>query len=354
MNRHSARGLNRRAFLQHCSAGAAAALGAPLMLGANAVAAQATGSVSVGLLRAPASAIVDLCERKGWFAADGIKVESVLFAAASGPKILQALGSGSLGLSFVNSTAAVLALAGGAIPLRLISIPTDPSRNFAILSDASIESIPKLAGKRVAAPAGTALQYYLVRALTKYGMTIKDVEFVNLGAADAQAAFLAGRVDAVVPPVTGRFLLPAKRKDTRELFTYDDFTKGPGPTQPFLNYDLFVTTEEQLQKNRPALKAFLAAYHDRGIAYLNDPKTRDVALKLITDYVNTEQKTPVDASVMRKIVDLSRWYDRRTTQALMVHPDFRASLDYQAKFFMEQGMVKSPPDFDKAIVTDLL
>ena len=60
-------------------------------------------------------------------------------------------------------------------------------------------------------------------------MTLKDIEFVNLPAADGQAAFVAGRVDAIVPSVNGRYYIMNAKKDTRELFTHDDFAKAPGP-----------------------------------------------------------------------------------------------------------------------------
>ena len=70
-------------------------------------------------------------------------LNEVLFAAAAGPKIIQALGGGAIDLSFVNSTAALLGMAGGAIPLRFISIPTDPSRLFALLSAQEIDIVPQ-------------------------------------------------------------------------------------------------------------------------------------------------------------------------------------------------------------------
>ena len=145
------RSRERRRFLGYGAAGVVATLGAPFGLQANAAFAQTGGPLTIGLLRAPASGIVDLAQQHGWFKEAGVNLSEVLFAAAAGPKIIQALGGGSIGLSFVNSTAALLGLAGGAVPLRFISIPTDPSRLFAILSTPDIDSVPKLAGKRVAA-----------------------------------------------------------------------------------------------------------------------------------------------------------------------------------------------------------
>ena len=38
----------------------------------------------------------------------------------------------------------------------------------------------------------------------------------------------------------------------------------------------------------------------------------------------------------------------------MTRDDFRASLEYQAKFFMDLGQIKTAPDLSKAIVTNLL
>jgi len=351
----------RRQFLKFGAAGAtcgtllvtgSAGIGA--FVADHARAQTAPAQLTIGVLRAPASGIISLTQQNGWFKQDGVELKEELFAAAAGPKIIQALGGGAIGLSFVNSTAALLGLAGGAIPLRFISIPTDPSRNFCILSASGIDTMAKLAGRKVAAPAGTALHYYLARALAHSGMAMKDVELVNLPAADAQSAFVSGRVDALVPTVNGRYYVLNAKKDSRELFAYDDFAKGPGKPEVFLNYDLFVTTQEVIDRNRAALKAFLAAYHDKGVVYLLDPKTRDAATKAITDYVNAEQKVPTDLTIMSQILTTSRFYDAKTTKALMTKDDFRASLETQVKFFMDLKQMQSAPDISKAVVTDLL
>ena len=95
--------VSRRRFLELGAGGLAAALAAGVSPRAFAQQHQLT----IGLLRAPASAIVDLSEQRGWFKEAGLSLNQVLFAQAAGPKIVQALGGGSVGLSFVNSTASV-------------------------------------------------------------------------------------------------------------------------------------------------------------------------------------------------------------------------------------------------------
>ena len=99
--------ITRRRFLQYGAACVATALAAPSTTFTNQARAQgAPNTLTIGLLRAPASAIVDLTERNGWFKEAGVTLKEELFAAAAGPKIIQALGGGAVDLSFVNSTAA--------------------------------------------------------------------------------------------------------------------------------------------------------------------------------------------------------------------------------------------------------
>ena len=62
----------------------------------------------------------------------------------------------------------------------------------------------------------------------------------------------------------------------------------------------------------------------------------------------------VPSAIMGRIMDQSGFYDRKTVKQLMTAPDFRENLEYQIKFFMDQGTLKSVPDLSKAIVTDLL
>ena len=265
--------MDRRRFLRYAAGGSALALA-----GSWTTALAQSSQLTIGVLRAPASAVIDLADKRGWFKEAGVELKTELFASAAGPKLVQALGGGAIDLSFVNTTASLLGMAGGAIPLRFISICTDPSKLFALLAQPEFDSVPKLAGKKIACTAGTGLQYYLARILAKYGMTQKDIEFVNLPAADGQAAFVAGRVDAIVPSVNGRFYIMQAKKDTRELFGYADFVKPPGSTLPFQNFDLFVTTEAVLATKRKALQSFLAAYHHKGVPFLLNPATRAEAL----------------------------------------------------------------------------
>ena len=345
---------SRRRWLRAAGAALGAALMAHTPAGVAASADEGTQALKVGLLRNPVSGLIAVTEQKGWFKAAGLDVATVLFSGAGGPKLIQAMGGGSVALGSVSSTAAVLALAAKAVPLRIISISTDPAPAFAILSAPEIRSIPDLAGKRVATTAGTGLQYFLARALRKFAMTLRDVDFVNLPVGDAQSAFLAKRVDAVVPSLNGRYYIEGLRKDTRALFTHEDFTRPPGSTAAFEDYDVFVAPQNAVDADARALRAFLTAYHDKGVAYLNDRATQAAAIAEITRYVNAEQKSPTDEAAMRQQLSKSRFFRRPEARAIVASDGFRTGLEDQIRFFVDEKRLPAPIALDDVIVPSLL
>lgn len=339
--------MGRRSFL-------AAATAASLIFPTDGRAQQARPPIHLGLLRNPVSGLIEVAAKKGWFRDSGVDLKTVLFTGAAGPKVIQAMGGGSLGLSSVSATAAILALAGDAVPLRMISISTDPVPLFMLLGGPNIAGVPSLAGKRVSAPQGTGLQYFLARALAKHGMALKDVEYVNLPAGDAQAAFLAGRVDAIVPSLIGALIIQKIKPDTRRVFVHSDFTKGPGPTKPFVDYDVFVAPESVLASQRDSLAAFLGAYHDRAVPFLKNSATTEEAIREINDYVNTEQRTPTDIAIMRELMLTSGFFERAQAKSLMTADAFLEGLEDQVKFFVDSGQIKSSSPMKPAVVAGLL
>lgn len=61
-----------------------------------------------------------------------------------------------------------------------------------------INSVTDLKGKKVATEVGTLEHMFLLKTLEEYGMTIDDIQFVNMTINDAGPAFIAGSVDAAV------------------------------------------------------------------------------------------------------------------------------------------------------------
>ena len=74
MNDASRNTINRRGFLGALAGGSALALAGGLA--PSRAFAQGTGTLHIGVLRAPASAIVDLTEKRGWFKDAGVTLQT--------------------------------------------------------------------------------------------------------------------------------------------------------------------------------------------------------------------------------------------------------------------------------------
>ncbi len=111
--------------------------------------------------------------------------------------IVEAIRGGAIDFSFCTSTALIYAV-GGKVPLVPLGVYPLPSDTCYLLvhADSGIKTVQDLKGKRVADHRGTTGTYALVRTLEAAGMKLSDIQYVNLTAPDAEAAFANKRIDA--------------------------------------------------------------------------------------------------------------------------------------------------------------
>lgn len=174
----------RRTFMT--LAFAAAALTAPL-------AAQAT--VRVGVSDWPGWVAWYVAEQKGFFKKHGADVKLVWFANYTDS--IAALSAGQLDANSQTWSDTMAPLAKG-VPLKAILVNDNSAGNDAIMVGPRIKSFADLKGKKIALEEFSVSHFLLTVALSRHGLTLKDVQVVNLAAGDAAAAFMAGRVDAAV------------------------------------------------------------------------------------------------------------------------------------------------------------
>ena len=98
-----------------------------------------------------------------------------------GPKQTAALAAGEIGIaSCLGSTSALLAASEG-LDIRIVGVYSRAPKAFMIVvKDPAIKSVRDLKGKKVAGPKGTILHQLLAAALEKDGMSVKDVQFVQM------------------------------------------------------------------------------------------------------------------------------------------------------------------------------
>ncbi|RRZ95514.1 sulfonate ABC transporter substrate-binding protein [Erwinia sp. 198] len=131
------------------------------------------------------------------FKKQGIQVRWVEFPA--GPQMLEGLNVGSIDLAATGDAPPVFAQAAQAELVYLGHSPANPETEAIVVPQASpIKNVADLKGKRVALNKGSDVNYLLITALEKAGLSYKDIKPVYLPPADARAAFQRGAVDAWV------------------------------------------------------------------------------------------------------------------------------------------------------------
>lgn len=168
------------------------------LLAGTALAADKPSSVRVTYVTSPFNVPSIVMREKGFldaaFAAKDIKVENP--EITSGAQQTQAIAAGEIDVaSVLGGTSAILARANG-VDLKVIgAYARSPKAYYLMTGENGVSALADLKGKKIAGPKGTVLNQLLVAALAKQGLTLKDVEYINMDLPTARQALLSGQVD---------------------------------------------------------------------------------------------------------------------------------------------------------------
>ncbi|AKP43889.1 TPA: NrtA/SsuA/CpmA family ABC transporter substrate-binding protein [Clostridioides difficile] len=157
------------------------------------------------------------------FKKDNIKVN--FHEITTGPEQTQALAAGEIDfLHALGGTSALIAASNG-VELKILNTYSRSPKGFMILTNNnSIKSAADLVGKKVAGPKGTILHQVLISALDKEGLSMDDVEFVNMGIPEASAALSDGSVDAAL--IAGPAALKAMKSGSKLIANGEGLVDG--------------------------------------------------------------------------------------------------------------------------------
>lgn len=219
------------------------------------------------------------------FSKDRIKV--VFPEILEGPKMTEALAAGSLDFcNALGGTSAILAAANG-VDLKIIGIYSRAPKAFTIMAaDGQINAAADLKGKKIGGPKGTILHQLLLAALTREGLTVQDVAFVNLGIPQAVSAMLSGSVDAAL--VAGP-AVPKALENGAHLIT-----TGEG----LLSATIVIAVSNQFMMQHPDLVKRYLKVHSASLRYMKE--------HLDEVYQLAAEETGIAVEDVRKMVP---WYD---------------------------------------------
>ncbi|MDN0108831.1 NrtA/SsuA/CpmA family ABC transporter substrate-binding protein [Yersinia rochesterensis] len=244
----------------------------------------------------------------------------------SGAKQTQAMAAGKIDIaSVLGSSSAILAKANGA-PIEIIAAFSRGPKAYTVMTmDKKIKSISDLKGKKVAGPKGTVLNQLLVSALKSQGLTLNDIEYINMDIPAASAALLSGKVDAAT--LAGAHVIDAEKSGAVLL------ADGEG----LINPTTVIAARSDWVKNNPELvKAYFSA-HLKAIDFIK--KYPDEALEITAK----EQKLSLDDAKKQFLL-----YD---FNPVLTSVDIK-NLNEDQDFMIENGMLQDTKRID--IAKDLI
>jgi len=279
---------------------------------------------------------VFVAQEKKLFPAAGVDVEMVRFAHPT--ESVQALVSGKVDVAIVTLADAAMQQDSQTQddPIKVFSINDLSTGADGIVAAPGINSVKDLKGKKVAVTVGAVNHVLLNHALTKAGMTSRDVNVVDTPPEQAGSDLIAGKVDAAVS--WEPFLTDAIAKGNTLIFSSAD--------APELIADGLVTRESIL-KNRKEDLLKLVRGISSGVDYIAENKAdgTEIAAK-------TLGTTAADVSAMLKGVTLTTFDESKRLMTTDV-AQLKATIDLVSDVGVQFGLMKKPADADSLLDSSL-
>jgi putative hydroxymethylpyrimidine transport system substrate-binding protein len=136
-----------------------------------------------------------IAQQRGYFAEAGLQVELIAPADPNDPPKLVAAGQADLAVSYQPQLH--LQAAQGLPLVRIGTLIATPLNSVVVLAEGPVKTLADLKGRKVGFSVGGFEDAVLGRMLQGAGLTLADVELVNVNFS-LSPALLSGQVDAVI------------------------------------------------------------------------------------------------------------------------------------------------------------
>jgi len=210
------------------------------------------------------------------FKANGKDVTINYAEITSGADQTQALASGDVDVLYAVGGTSVISAAANGADIKILNMYSRSPEAFCMYShDANIKSAQDLKGKTIVGPAGTNLHQLLIAYLEKAGMTIEDVNFVNMAIPDAKAALDGKSADVAL--LAGPTAYKAGKQG------YNLVTNGKGLTDAVI---AVAVTEKFYNEHKEDLEIFKQAEANI-IKYMNE--NHDEAMEIVAKELDLDK-----------------------------------------------------------------
>src|SRR6204780_3261150 len=206
---------------------------------------------------------------KGWLKEAGLDVKFEWFDYSAS---MEAFAAGKIDGDFLTNGAALVVGAGGARNVMIML--TDYSNgNDMTVARPGIASLKDLKGKKIGIEIGLVEHLLLLDGLKKQGMTQADVTLVNSKTDETPQVLASGQVDAIGAWQPNSGLAMKALPGARPVYTS---AQAPG-----LIYDVLTVNPASIGAHRADYLKLIGVW-DRLVGYINDPKTQDDAVQIMS------------------------------------------------------------------------
>ena len=279
-----------------------------------------------------------LADDAGLFAKVGLKVERSSMTSA--PTLMTATATGQLDVAGISITPGLFSSVQQGLQLRIVGDkqslrPGVSATRLVIRADLDqgdeAKNMQALKGKKIAVSAKASSVYMLLQdLLKKHGMTLADVNVVELAYPNMLPALTSKAIDAAIDlePFLSRAMNAGAVKVVSDL---SEFVPDAGATIVPLVYS------EKFANEKPEAMAFMKAYLE-GVRMYNDAivkgKDKDKAIAVIAKYAN------IKPEIVRDAFPAGLDPNQRVSKAF---------LDRLQTFFVQQHYLRSTVDVSKVL-----
>lgn len=244
----------------------------------------------------------------------------------SGPLVNEAAAAGEIDMGFMADLPAIIAKSSGQ-DIEVVSNVAYGEKGLAVLvsPNSSISSVADLKGKKVAYATGSYAQHLLALLLSKEGLSLDDVQSVNLGAGDSPAALESGEVDAIV--IWEQYISQLTSEGKAKVLA-----DGTGVKRG--NMVTYFTTD-YAEQHPDVVKAYIKALNRADEQLKKDPS--GCAKAIASDF-------GIDETLMEQIIG-------NFTYLTALTPDDIAEITAVKDFSLQSGIIQSDVDMNSFINT---
>ena len=203
------------------------------------------------------------------------------------------------------------------------------SEGLVVREGSGINSVADLKGKKVAVTSASSGHYGMLCALQDAGMTVNDIEMLDMNPKDTYAAWQRGDIDAAY--TWNPTLVNLEHDGGKVILTVEDLLKNGHQTINF-----HVVRSDYAKEHPEQVKAYVKALAKGVDLYYND---KDAAFDIISDYLEIDRSS-AEEQMSDKYVKLE---DQLSDEAFGSDTAAKCMLEV-AEFLKDAGQIQDAKD----------